>query len=157
MSRSATGLVKLINTHKCCGAQREASSLCVDVTCHHKYQGVCEQYMFWIVYLLPHRGLTSIVNDLHHLPELLSFHNLSCLEVFFLISLSHKDYLMNLHEIFRRHRYGPLPHLQVQCYHGYQSMLFLCQHICNTLSNLFTYCNITQKLFNQYSWNFQGK
>ena len=46
-------LVKLINTHKCCGAQREASSLCVDVTCHHKYQGVCEQYMFWIVYLLP--------------------------------------------------------------------------------------------------------
>ena len=60
-------------------------------------------------------------------------------ETILLILLSHKNYLMNLREIFRRHRYDPLPHLQVQCYHGYQSMLYLWQHIGNTLSNLLTY------------------
>ena len=46
---------------------------------------------------------------------------------------------------------------KVQCYYGYQSMLFLWQHICNTLSNFLTYCNRTQKLFNQSSSNFQRK
>ena len=52
---------------------------------------------------------------------------------------------------------GVLPHKKGQCYHGYQSMLFLWQHICNTLSNFLTYCSITQKLFHQSSSNFQGK
>ena len=81
----------------------------------------------------------------------------SLCQTILLILLSHKDYLTNLHEIFRRHRYGPLPYLQVHHYHGYQSVLFLWQHNCNTLWNLLIYCNITQKLFNQSSWNFQGK
>ena len=64
---------------------------------------------------------------------------------------------MNLHEIFRRHRYGALPHSQVQHCHGYQSVLFPWQHICNSLSNFLIYWNITQKLFNQSASNFQGK
>ena len=59
--------------------------------------------------------------------------------------------------IFRRHRYGVLPHKKGQSYYGYQPILFLWQHICNTLSNFLTYCSITQKLFHQSSSNFQGK
>ena len=83
-------------------------------------------------------------------------HSILC-ETILLILLSYKNYLMNLHEIFRTHRYDPLPYLHIQHYHGYQSMLFLWQHICNTLLNFLTYWNITQKLFNQSSSNFQGK
>ena len=42
---------------------------------------------------------------------------------------------MNLDEIFRSDRYGPLVHLKVHRHYRYQSMWFLWQHLCNILSN----------------------
>ena len=71
-----------------------------------------------------------------------------------LISLEH--YTINHHKIFRRNKYCLLLYLKVNCYYGYQSVLFLWQHIYNTPSNLFyiLICNLKtiQLIFMKFSW-----
>ena len=56
------------------------------------------------------------------------------------------------------HRYEPLPHLQVQCYHGYQSMLFLWQHINLQYSVKFSHIlQYNSKTIQSIFMNFSGK
>ena len=58
---------------------------------------------------------------------------------------------MNLHEIFRRHRHGPLPHLQAHYCHRYQSVLFLWQHNCDPRQIVLHIATELKKLFDQSS------
>ena len=88
-------------------------------------------------------GFHLVPDVCHHLPVLL-FH--SCAKAFTHNLLSLEEYLMNLDEIFRSNRYSHLLHLHVHCHYGYQSMWFLWQHLCTTLSNLLTCSDVT--------WNY---
>ena len=47
-----------------------------------------------------------------------------------------KEYLINLHQIFRINGYGHLLQSNIYCYYGYPQRWFLWQHICHTSSNI---------------------